>query len=70
MVSVYHHISELEQHGIAKNDLARLSEAGFCTVEAVRAPPLLPAALCSPLRHARSGGTAPSSRTPCANARP
>lgn len=33
--SVFHHISTLEQHGVARNDIQRLSEAGFCTVEAV-----------------------------------
>jgi hypothetical protein len=31
----YHHITELEAHGVNRNDVQRLSEAGFCTVEAV-----------------------------------
>jgi hypothetical protein len=37
----YHHITELEAHGVNRNDVQRLSEAGFCTVEAVSAA-LLP----------------------------
>ncbi|CAM9462615.1 unnamed protein product [Phaeothamnion confervicola] len=31
----FHHISDLESHGVARTDVQRLSEAGFCTVEAV-----------------------------------
>lgn len=31
----FHHISELEMHGVNRQDVTRLSDAGFCTVEAV-----------------------------------
>ena len=31
----FHHISELEMHSVNRQDISRLSEAGFCTVEAV-----------------------------------
>ncbi|CAM9161680.1 unnamed protein product [Chrysoparadoxa australica] len=35
--SSFHHITELEAHGINRNDISRLSDAGFCTVEAIAA---------------------------------
>ncbi len=35
-VVTFHHITELEAHGINRNDVQRLSEAGYCTVESVR----------------------------------
>eukprot|EP00752_Nemacystus_decipiens_P009397 g8400.t1 len=31
----FHHITELEAHGINHNDVQRLSEAGYCTVESI-----------------------------------
>lgn len=31
----FRHISELEGHGLARSDILKLSEAGFCTVESV-----------------------------------
>ena len=36
VVAAFHHITELEAHGINRNDVQRLSEAGYCTVESVR----------------------------------
>lgn len=35
VVAAFHHITELEAHGINRNDVQRLSEAGYCTVESV-----------------------------------
>jgi hypothetical protein len=32
---VFHHITELEAHGVARNDINKLMEAGYCTVESV-----------------------------------
>lgn len=32
----FHHISELEMHGVNRQDITRLTDAGFCTVESVR----------------------------------
>lgn len=34
-MAAFHHITELEAHGINRNDVQRLSEAGYCTVESV-----------------------------------
>ena len=36
VVAAFHHITELEAHGINRNDVQRLSDAGYCTVESVR----------------------------------
>lgn len=35
VAAAFHHITELEAHGINRNDVQRLSEAGYCTVESV-----------------------------------
>ena len=34
-MSAYHHVSELEAHGISHQDSQKLVDAGFCTVESV-----------------------------------
>jgi predicted RecB family nuclease len=34
-VCAFHHITELEAHGIAHQDCQKLADAGFCTVESV-----------------------------------
>mmetsp|Transcript_17233 Transcript_17233/g.50188 ORF Transcript_17233/g.50188 Transcript_17233/m.50188 type:complete len:345 (-) Transcript_17233:735-1769(-) len=34
-IASYHHITELESHGIAHADCQKLGDAGFCTVESV-----------------------------------
>eukprot|EP01084_Bolivina_argentea_P276772 472339_1 len=31
----FHHISVLENHGVNRNDIAKLTDAGYCTVEAI-----------------------------------
>ena len=33
--AAYHHIAELQAHGIAANDTTKLAEAGYCTVESI-----------------------------------
>lgn len=34
-ICAFHHITELEAHGIAHQDCQKLADAGFCTVESV-----------------------------------
>lgn len=36
VVAAFHHITELEAHGVNRTDVQRLLDAGYCTVESVR----------------------------------
>lgn len=34
-ISSFHHVAELEAHGISHQDCQKLADAGFCTVESI-----------------------------------